>query len=60
MNYKLIQNNSVWEIFEIETKQVIKKYTCFSKAKKKIKHLNLGGGFDGYTPTFFLINIPKT
>jgi hypothetical protein len=30
-----------------------------SEAKKVLRHLNLGGGFDGFTPTFFVKNTKK-
>ena len=30
------------------------------EAKKLVRHLNLGGGFDGFTPAFFLNKISPT
>ena len=61
MQYKIITNNSV-DIFETATEQVIKTYSKenYNKAKKLMKHLNLGGGFDGWTPTFFARGIKFT
>jgi hypothetical protein len=29
------------------------------EAKKLMRHLNLGGCFDGFTPTFFIKNTKK-
>lgn len=32
-------------------------FPSFEKAKKTCKSLNLGGGFDGWTPNFFMNRI---
>lgn len=57
--YKLEKDNElgVAKIIETTTDQVIEMYIIESemdKAKAMLKHLNMGGGFDGATPTFFL------
>lgn len=57
MNYKLQENSkdkSLYDVFETTTDQVVASYGEFSEARKKLRFLNLGGGFDGWTPSFFL------
>jgi len=60
MNYDLIQNDTMYSVKETVTNQTIKTFTDFSEAKKFMRHLNLGGGFDGNTPNFFLIDVSKS
>ena len=61
MGYKVIENEKAFEVIErrSETKEeyTIKRFTNKDDAKKFSRHLNLGGGFDGWTPDFFLIRI---
>lgn len=61
MGYKIIENEKAFEVIErrSETKEeyTIKRFTNKDDAKKFSRHLNLGGGFDGWTPDFFLIRI---
>ena len=53
MNYKIVPNGNVFDVLETATNLVI--YTSNHKeAKLFMRKLNLGGGFDGWTPTFFL------
>lgn len=64
MNYKIVEsllypetsekNCPVYNVIETQTEQVVKSFDSKDKAKKFLRHLNLGGGFDGWTPTFFL------
>ena len=58
MNYKIEQvkeaNCSVYSVKEIKTDQIIRTYKVWKKAKQLMKHLNNGGGFAGWTPSFFL------
>jgi len=56
MNYKINEdkNKSKFVVFETKTEQPIFEIADFSEAKKLMKHLNLGGGFDGWTPSFLL------
>jgi hypothetical protein len=44
----------LYEVVETETNQVIKTDMTQSEAKSLCRHLNFGGGFDGFTPGFFL------
>jgi len=56
MNYKINadENKTNYVVIETQTDQVIKQISDFSEARKLMKHLNLGGGFDGWTPSFLL------
>jgi hypothetical protein len=64
MNYNLVegQDKSMYDVLEETTGQVIKSFPGdkFSEARAFMRHLNLGGGFDSWTPSFLLkkINIP--
>lgn len=63
-NYKIVEgwllpetsdkNCPVFDVYEVPTEQVIKRFNDPKEAKKFMRHLNLGGGFDGWTPTFFM------
>ena len=46
------------DILETKTNQIVKSGVRMSIAKGILNHLNLGGGFNGETPSFFLKNIP--
>ena len=52
--YKIIEDKGVYNIFETTTEQIVKTFTDNAEARKFLRHLNLGGGFEGWTPTFFL------
>jgi hypothetical protein len=64
MVYNLVEgkDKSMYDVLEETTGQVIKSFAGdrFSDARAFMRHLNLGGGFDGWTPTFLLkkIKIP--
>lgn len=53
-NYFMTEKNGIFSINENATDQVIKTFTDMKDAKSFLRHLNLGGGFDGWTPTFLL------
>ena len=53
MNYKLKVENGV-SVIETATEQVIKKFDNLDSARKFMRHLNLGGAFDGWSPSFVL------
>jgi uncharacterized FlaG/YvyC family protein len=61
MNYNLVEgkDKSMYDVVEETTNQVIKSFPGdkFLEARKFMRHLNLGGGFDGFTPSFLLKNI---
>lgn len=47
--------NGNWAIYETRTEQVIYQNQSKEVARKLSRKLNLGGGFDGWSPTFFAI-----
>lgn len=53
-----VKNCPVYDVFETRTttkeKVFIKRFMYKEEAKTFSRHLNLGGGFDGWTPDFFL------
>lgn len=57
MGYKVIEDSSKFNVVEkrLETKEeiIIKSFATKDEAKAFSRHLNLGGGFDGWTPDFF-------
>ena len=58
MNYKTIQTTSQkYNVIETTTNQIVKVFTLQKEAKEFMRHLNLGGGFDGWTPSFLLKNV---
>jgi len=61
MVYNLVegQDKSKYDVLEETTSQVIKSFPGdrFSEARSFMRHLNLGGGFDGWTPSFLLKKI---
>lgn len=57
MNYKIVENNGKFEVFETPTKLTIKSFDTREEAKALMRKLNFGGGFDGFTPPFFVKNI---
>lgn len=60
MNYEIIETGVVkdraFHVYEKPTNQYIKSFNKNIDAKMFMRHLNLGGGFDGWTPTFMLVN----
>ena len=71
MNYKVKEalmqpeisekNCPIFNVIETTTNQIIKTFMTEKDAKQFLRHLNFGGGFDGWTPSFILkkINIPS-
>lgn len=54
VNYKVVNNT----IVEQKTGEVIEEGLVGGDAKAMCRRLNFGGGFDGFTPAFFL-DAPK-
>lgn len=52
--YKMIEDINTFGVYEIATEQVIKTFKDKTEARKFLRHVNLGGGFNGWTPTFFM------
>lgn len=72
MNYKVKEtlmwpetsekNCPIFNVIETTTNQIIKTFMVEKEAKQFLRHLNFGGGFDGWTPSFILkkFNIPSS
>lgn len=56
MNYVIKENGGSWDVYETRTEQVVKTCSTICEAQVVKTHLNLGGGFDSWTPSFFLKN----
>ena len=54
MSYRMFENDKKFFVLETATDQIIRKFTSKSDAKSFMRHLNLDGGFAGWTPSFFL------
>jgi len=54
MLYKTVKNEDSYEVLETQTYHVVAKGLHEHEAKKLCKNLNYGGGFDGFTPDFFM------
>jgi hypothetical protein len=61
MNYKSIRSAQVnlFDVHETQTDQIVRSGITSEAAKTATRHLNMGGGFDGNTPTFFLQQIHR-
>lgn len=56
MNYKVIDSDNGFDVFETQSMLVIDSFLKKENAKNLAKSLNFGNGFDGFTPTFFVKN----
>ena len=56
-NYTIESARGKHKIVEKQTKHVVFECRNKRKAHKKLAFFNMGGAFDGWTPTFFLVNI---
>lgn len=62
MNYKLVNYTAhidtpqklFCDVSEVTTGHIIESGLPIRDAKEYCRHLNFGGGFDGWTPAFFL------
>lgn len=54
-----IEDSIVYGVFEDRTKQVIAVSVIRDLARSVVKGLNLGQGFDGTTPAFFMNGRPQ-
>ena len=70
VNYKITNENQLidigagyvergGDILETKTNQIVKEGLGMRQAKEMVRHLNFGGGFDGWTPAFFLAKSEK-
>ena len=58
-NYRVLNYVNYFDVVEAPSDQIIKRFNKKEDAIKLYNHLNRGGGFDGATPPFFLINSKK-
>jgi hypothetical protein len=54
VKYKVIQEGKDFYIKEVQTDQLVMMLDSKEEAYKVTSRLNLGAGFDGFTPRFFL------
>jgi hypothetical protein len=55
VNYKIQKSeNGMHEIIETQTGYSVVQNLDAGQAKTTCRHMNFGGGFDGWTPSFFL------
>ena len=57
MKYRYVnieRTPEVCNVVELPTGHAIYKEVTIKEAKSACRHLNFGGGFDGWTPAFFL------
>lgn len=70
VNYKIVNEGQMidigagyvelgGDILETKTAQIVLNGLGIRKAKEMVRHLNFGGGFDGFTPAFFLAGSAK-
>lgn len=56
--YKISKDNDKFHISELESsvaqEKTIQTFSSYDKAKEMYLHLKSGGGFDGFTPDFFV------
>ncbi len=66
MNYKLVNytahisspQTQYVDVLETTTNLIIKEQMHVPEARELARRLNMGGGFDGFTPAFFLAEVP--
>lgn len=58
-NYSIKTKNKEHTIIEKSTGHSVFKSTNKRNAHKKLAFYNMGGGFDGWTPSFFLTKMPE-
>ncbi len=58
--YSKVSGHFLYEVTETNTNQTIKSNMTHGEAKALCRHLNFGGGFDGFTPAFFIETCKKS
>lgn len=58
MSYRVNENNGSYEIIEKGSELVVAVRSDKDVAVKLCRSLNLGAGFDGFTPPFFTLKYP--
>lgn len=54
VDYKVVEKDGKFCVKEQATDYIIKTFDSREEAKKVMKFLNLGGGFAGFSPNFFV------
>jgi hypothetical protein len=54
MDYKVKKEDNQFKVIETKTDKIIYQSDDEKKARELARKWNLGGGFSGWTPTFFL------
>lgn len=57
VNYTVVKTDSAFDVVENQTGHVVSTSANAAHAKSTCRHLNFGGGFDGWTPGFFNENV---
>ena len=60
VNYSIIDINGTYFVEEKQTGYHVYSSKTREEAKKVMKHLNLGGGFDGFSPGFVVNGLIST
>lgn len=60
MSYYVREENSVFKIVEKHSELVVQETGDKTFARSRCRSLNLGSGFNGFTPEFFCIKYPLT
>lgn len=58
MSYVVNSTDGVFKITEKTSSLVVAKYKSNNEATNVCRSLNLGSGFDGWTPPFFALEYP--
>lgn len=57
--YSMIKEGKTFKIHENSTDHIVFECKKEREAYKKLTFFNMGGAFDGWTPSFFLIKFPE-
>jgi hypothetical protein len=60
MSYRVVEDDKLNKIVEKETDLVVAKIPSSRQARKLCRSLNLGSGFNGFTPMFFTLEYKQT
>jgi hypothetical protein len=52
MHYKIVETDGKFVVLEKPTNIELKQFQDKEQARVFLRHLNFGGGFDGWTPAF--------
>jgi len=58
MSYNVKEKDGIFEIIERGSDLVVATRKSNDEARKLARSLNLGSGFNGFTPTFFTLKYP--